>query len=272
MIISFPNLNLSFDINPVAFNFFGRGVYWYGLIMGLAMICSVVFLIYNAKKNTLESDFVVNSLPYIFVCGIIGARLYYILGSIGEYIEKPWEIIAIWHGGIAIYGAIIGGGLGLYYFCKKSKMDYIYILDIYIPSLILGQAIGRWGNFFNGEAFGIATGGRFEMIIERGKDIRIASPTFLYESIACLIGFVLLIILPKIFKKFYEKRGNVFYTYLVLYGIARFFIEGLRTDSLPKGAPFKISQILSCVIVLFGIFMLYKNRNNQDLDKAKKPS
>ena len=142
----------------------------------------------------------------------------------------------------------------------------MHIADIYAPSLILGQAIGRWGNFINGEAYGTPTDGLFQMVIERGGQTTIAHPAFLYESIVCIIGFALLLILPKIFKKCYENEGFVFHTYLMIYGIARFFIEGLRTDSLPYGADFKLSQILSAIIVLFAIVMISKKL----FDKKKK--
>ena len=258
MIVSFPKLHLSFHVNRIAFTMFGHAIYWYGIIIALACLVAVVFLIFNAKKNDLESEFIVDSFPWLIVCGIVGARLYFVLSNISDYISKPLEIFAIWKGGIAIYGAIIGGAVGLYYFCKKKGIKFLQVLDVYAPSLILGQAIGRWGNFFNGEAYGVETNSKFQMIIKKVGEAPVkAHPTFLYESLACLIGFILLLILPKIFKKFYENKGYVFYTYLIIYGIARFFIEGLRTDSLPYGGNFKISQILSCIIVIFGIVMLF---------------
>ena len=209
---------------------------------------------YNIKFNDIL-DLIIYIIPTSFIC----ARLYYIVFNLQYYLQAPIEILKVWNGGLAIYGGIIGGILVILVYSKKRKIQFLDITDYLVPYLALGQAIGRWGNFFNVEAYGTQTNIVFRMgIMQHGKYIEV-HPTFLYESICDLIIFIILYILMN--KRKY--KGQITYIYLVLYGIARAIIEGLRVDSLMIGN-FRVSQILSITLFLiFGIVLIYKKIKNK---------
>jgi len=258
--ISFPGLGLSFDINPIALKipFFG-GIHWYGIIIAAGIILAVL---YSAKEAVIEgekaesiTDLVLWALPF----SIIGARTYYVLFSWESYRDSLLDVFKIWEGGIAIYGAIIGAVATSYVFCRVKKLNVLKIFDIACLGLLIGQSVGRWGNFVNAEAFGGKCDALWRMSINGGEAVH---PTFLYESLWNFTGFILLAFLNK-------KRpfhGFTFFSYLVWYGIGRFFIEGLRADSLYMG-PFRISQLVSGVIVCVGITLisvfLVRNKKNK---------
>ena len=238
-----------FSIGPIT-------IYWYSVTMLLAVLTGVYLAIRESKKQGMYS-FISDLITYAIVFGIIGARLYYVIFNFDSYKNNLLEIFAIWNGGIAIYGAIIGGFLAIVYLARKREQSIIKTTDIVVPGLILAQAIGRWGNFFNGEAHGTEVSLQFleslhlpNFIIE-GMYIDGAyyHPTFLYESIWCALGFIVLIIIRKITKR---KTGIMTFTYFIWYGIGRLFIEGLRTDSLYLGN-FRISQIVSIILIVIGI-------------------
>ena len=238
-----------FSIGPIT-------IYWYSVTMLLAVLTGIYLSIRESKKQGMY-DFVSDLITYIIVFGIIGARLYYVIFNFDSYKYDPLSIFKIWEGGIAIYGAIIGGFLAIVYLAKKKKQSIIKTTDIIVPGLILAQAIGRWGNFFNGEAHGS------EVSIEFLKKLYIPKfiingmhidgtyyhPTFLYESVWCILGFIILIITRKLIK---EKKGIITCSYFIWYGIGRLFIEGLRTDSLYIGS-FRISQIVSIILIAVGL-------------------
>lgn len=196
---------------------------------------------------------------FVLPISIICARIYFIIFKLDYFIANPSEIFNIRNGGLAIYGGIIGAIVTIIVFCKKKKIKVLDVLDYIAPYLALGQAIGRWGNFFNGEAHGTQTQSFFRMgITENGNYIQV-HPTFLYESVCTFIIFIILYKLRN--KRKYE--GQLTYIYFFLYGIARTIIEGFRTDSLMLGS-FRISQILSIVLtIIFGSILLYKRLKNK---------
>lgn len=245
-------------------------IYWYSVTMLLSVLTGIYLATKESKKQGMSS-FISDLTTYIIVFGIIGARLYYVIFNFDNYKNNLWDIFKIWEGGIAIYGAIIGGLLAIISLAKKRGQNIIKTTDIIVPGLILAQAIGRWGNFFNGEAHGT------EVTLEFLQSIHLPNfiingmyidgsyyhPTFLYESIWCLIGFILLIIIRKLTNR---KKGIMTYSYFIWYGIGRLFIEGLRTDSLYLGN-FRISQIVSIVLILLGIIgmvtIVLKGKKNE---------
>lgn len=238
-----------FTIGPIT-------IYWYSVIMVVAVLIGITLAIRESKKHAMES-FISDLIMNTIVWGIIGARLYYVVFNFEKYENNLLSIFKIWEGGIAIYGAIIGGFLAIVYLAKKRSQSIIMATDIIVPGLILAQSIGRWGNFFNGEAHGTIVSLEFlkslhlpNFIIE-GMYINGSyyHPTFLYESIWCLLGFIILIILRKILKR---KKGIMTFSYFIWYGIGRLFIEGLRTDSLYLGN-YRISQIVSIILIIVGI-------------------
>lgn len=252
--INFPGLNLSLNINPVAFHIFGVDIYYYAICIVIAIITSLI-LCYKAKeKFNISFEFILESLIVAIIMGIIGARIYYILFNFNYYIISPIRIFHIRDGGLAIYGGLIAGGLTITIMCKLKKVDPLDFFDCIVPFVAIAQSIGRWGNFFNSEAYGKSTSNIFRMGISTIDGYKEVHPTFLYESFCTMIIFFIL----KILQKNRHFKGEIFYFYLLLYTGIRMIIEGLRVDSLMLGS-FRISQILSVVIfVVSGIMLLKK--------------
>lgn len=250
-------------IDPIAFELGPISVAWYGVIIALAMLLAVFLSSREAKKLGMDSDIVIDVAFWIIPFGIIGARIYYVLFELDSYIQDPIRILFIWEGGLAIYGGIIAGFFTILWFAHKENLDIWLLFDLVAPSLLIAQSIGRWGNFVNQEAFGGEVSREFleslylpEFIIE-GVNINGAyhHPTFLYESILTLTGFIIALVLRR---KGNLLRGELISFYLIWYGTGRFFIEGMRTDSLYIG-PLRVSQVLSALIVLLGIgIILYR--------------
>lgn len=240
---------------------------WYSFFIFIAMATAVFLVFKESKKKDLDQDTLVDIIFYVLVFGILGARLYYVLFNLDYYLKNPLEIIQIWHGGLAIHGGIIAGLIVTILYSKKKKLKLPLLTDIIVPGLIIGQAIGRWGNFFNQEAFGrivkLSTLEKMHLpnFIIEGMHINgfYREPTFLYESVMSIIGFIILLLVRKSKK---IKTGQLTSIYLVWYGIIRLIIEGLRSDSLMLG-PLKIAQIVSIVFIITGIIIFIKNRNNQ---------
>ena len=243
-------------------------IYCYSVLIATGIIIGLYLLMKEASKQNISKDTVIDIAFYTIIWGIIGARIYYVIFNIKPYLSNPLSILYVWEGGLAIYGGIIGGLITLAYQTKKKNIALGKLTDMIVPSLILAQAIGRWGNFFNQEAHGgIVT-------LEFLKKIHIPNfiikgmyingnyyhPTFFYESLWCLLGFILLIIIRRLLKN--SKDGTLTFIYLIWYGIGRFFIEGLRTDSLYLGI-FRISQIVSIVIIIIGIIGLIYNKRKE---------
>ncbi len=268
--ISFPGLGIKeFTIDPVAFTIFGKDVMWYGVIISVGILLAISYMLYRAKHNEgIKHDDVYDYAIYIVLFGVIGARLYYVLTEFDQYKGKTFletlkNSIAIWEGGLAIYGGIIAGGITLAIVSKIKKIKLGKAFDMAAPAVMLGQLIGRWGNFCNGEAYGwsenVAT---FPLRmhlrkteISYGREDEIFSgfvhPTFLYESLWNLTGFILINLFYK--KKKYD--GQVFFMYITWYGFGRMLIEGLRTDSLYVG-DFRISQVIGFLCFFFGLSIL----------------
>lgn len=245
-------------------------IYWYSVIILSAIIIGYELAIYYCKKKSIPEILITDLILGLILSAIVGARAYFVIFKFDSYKDSIIDIFKIWEGGLAIYGAIIGGFLYLLYYCKKKKFPVIKLLDILSLSLLLGQAIGRWGNFFNSEAYGRITTLAYlqslhlpQFIID-GMYIENAyrEPTFLYESLWCLIGVIILIIIRKR-KKQVDGKQTCFY--LIWYGIGRFNIEGLRSDSLYFNN-FRVSQLVSLLLVLIGIIMyiiIYKNTHKR---------
>ncbi len=265
----FPYLNLKIKNLPrIAFRLFGLDIYFYGIIIGLAIIFGMIVVIYKAKKSYQNEDEYIDFIFWAIIFGIIGARIYYVLFSWDSYKFDLKKIFFIRQGGIAIYGAIIAAGLTAIFYCKKRNLDLKVFCDTCTYGLLTGQIIGRWGNFFNREAFGRETnnffamrylaskvnfyGGIKPMIIDNFKYIQV-HPTFLYESVWNLLILILLI--------WYEERkkfdGEIFLIYLFFYAAGRFFIEGLRVDKLLLFSV-PISQMVSVIIFIFAGIILIK--------------
>ena len=273
--ISFPGLGIeAFEMNPIAFTipiFGGLDVHWYGLIIAVGMLLAFLYVGLSCRREQVKLDDILDIGLFAVVFGIIGARLYYVLTSDHAY-NSFKEVIAIWNGGLAIYGGIIAGALTIYVCCRHKKISFLKVFDLAAPAVILAQAIGRWGNFVNGEAYGTALTESSPLYFLRmgllpNIDSRFMMhyyhPTFLYESVWNLLGFALLALMAR--KKKFD--GQICYMYMAWYGLGRMVIEGLRVDSLYVGV-FRISQVvafISFVIgsVLFVVTLLNTRREEQ---------
>lgn len=253
--LSFPGLGIGeFTVNSEAFSLFGAPIAWYALIICFGMIFAVSYIIYRAKGIGIDSEQVLDFALFVIPIGVIGARLYYVIMDIGSF-NSIWEVLNIRNGGLAIYGGIIAGAITVFFVCKHKKIDFLAFADCVVPGLIMAQAIGRWGNFMNGEAFGgltdsflrmgiynfnsASTFGTYEMVY--------VHPTFLYESLWNIIGFIGV----NIFYKHKKYDGQIFLMIFGWYGLGRMIIEGLRTDSLYLfGSSIRVSQALAAVLFI----------------------
>lgn len=252
---------VALDLGPIQ-------IYWYSIFIFIGMLVACFLIYKEAKKRDIEEDFLVNLTFNTIIIGIIGARLYYVLFNLSYYLDNPVEIFQIWNGGLAIHGGIIAGLLFIIYYCKKHEVNLWKMLDIIVVGLIIAQAIGRWGNFFNSEAYGpITTSAHLKSLgipqfIIDGMYIlgEYRQPTFFYESMWCLFGFLAMLIIRQ-YK--YLKIGHLTSFYLIWYGIIRFMIEAMRTDSLMLG-PLKIAQLVSLVFIVSGIIIFIRSaKTNQ---------
>lgn len=257
-------------MDPIAFQLGSLSIRWYGIFIALAFGLGILLANYHASLHKIDPDKFFNLIILVIPAALIGARIYYVLFSFDYYWQNPLEIPAIWHGGLAIHGGVIGGFLAGYWYIRREKDLRLWaVADIIAPSLILGQAIGRWGNFFNQEAHGGSVSvqfiSRFPEFIQEGMLIegQYYHPTFLYESIWNFLIFLFLIWL---FRRKPLPEGTVAFSYVILYSCGRFFIEGLRTDSLMLG-PLRVAQIVSILGIIAGvsfIVSLFKRRNRRD--------
>lgn len=263
--VQFPKLGLDFDISPIAFSIGSYYIYWYGIIIASGLLLAVGYAMKTAPRYNVNASKLINCVLVGIITGIIGARLYFCFFQWDYYSKNPVEILHINNGGLAIYGGIIGSMIGGLIIVKIQKMKVMPVLDIAMISFLIGQGIGRWGNFMNQEAYGTPTDLPWGMMSE-GTNMVAVHPCFLYESIWCLLGFVLLHFYGKYKQKY---AGQIFYMYLVWYGFERMIVEGLRTDSLylpfsPFGFDIRVSQLLSLLIFLVGIILLILNRKKED--------
>lgn len=246
-------------MNPVAFTIFNMEIRYYSLFILIGVGIAYFMIVREAKRFNVSSDFIFNMFFWTLIFGIIGARLYYVVFNweyFGSHIGEIWQI---WQGGLAIHGGILFGLITISLYTKKYNIRTLKILDIVVVPLILAQAIGRWGNFFNSEAYGVATSiSHLESLhipefVIRGMNINgiTYTPTFFYESIFCALGFVVLCIFRRLK---YVKVGQISGMYLMWYGVLRFFIEASRTDSLTFFG-FKMAQIVSVIMFIIGIVL-----------------
>lgn len=271
--IAFPNLNLFLTVNRVAFTIFGKPVYWYGIIIAVGFVLGVLYAFLRAKKEGLPPDTVLDLVLWGLPTCIICARIFYVLGDPSVLAGGFWKIIAVWEGGIAIYGAIIGAVIVGVTYCKAKKLDMGTVFDVCAPGLMIGQIIGRWGNFVNAEVYGSPTDSLFAMSINGGVGVQ---PLFLYESVWMLAGLLGLLF----YQKYKKRSGEIFALYVVWYGLGRAVMESLRQEEyvlklfgMPMSQITAIVTILAAVCVLIYLYMKKKPAGGisvpQELDKTE---
>lgn len=248
---------------PVLFELGPISIRWYGFLIATAVLIGISLSQYLAKRRGVNPELLVDLAIWLVIAAIPCARIYYVLFQWEEYAQRPEDIIAIWKGGIAIHGAIIGGTLATIIFARINRVSLWQLLDLVVPSLALGQAIGRWGNFFNSEAFGRPTDLPWKLFIPPSQrpleyiNYEYFHPTFLYESLWNILVFSILLLLFfwSLRQQERYKVGTMAFTYAIAYSLGRVWIEGLRTDSLMLG-PLKIAQVVSLVVIALGILGL----------------
>ncbi|SDI44496.1 prolipoprotein diacylglyceryl transferase [Natribacillus halophilus] len=260
-------------LDPIAFELGPLSIYWYGVIIVLGAAIGYVIATREAKKHGYPSDIFADLLIWAIPIALISARLYYVLFQFDYYMENPAQIIAIWEGGLAIHGGLIGAVLTAVVFARVRGYSFWKLADIAAPSIILGQAIGRWGNFINQEAYGGEISRAFmenlmlpdwiidQMFIEGAYH----HPTFLYESIWNVLGFILLLILRRV----NLRRGNLFLIYIIWYSFGRYFIEGLRTDSLMIADVLQVAQLISVILIVGAIILMIFRRKKRVVKRYK---
>lgn len=252
--ITFPNLGICVDPSPVAFTVFGKEIYWYGVIIACGFVLAALYMMKRAKTFGLTDDDVLDMLLWAVPIGVVCARAYYCIFYWELFRDNPISVLYIWQGGLAIYGGVIGGGLTLLVVAKVKKMPAAVLLDVAALGVIIGQFCGRWGNFMNREAFGAVTDSFLKMGLENAAgEVVYYHPTFLYESVWNLAGFIAL--------HFYVCRrrfdGEIFLLYMAWYGLGRAWIEGLRTDSLYLfSTGIRVSQLLAAVFFVVATGLL----------------
>lgn len=240
-------------MNPIAFTFAGIEVRWYGILISAAMLIGLYLALREIRRLNEDEDLFMNLFFVVIPAAIIGARLYYVAfsGRLAWYLSNPLQIIDTRQGGLAIHGGLLGGFLAGWFFARKYKIPFRKWADAIVPSVILGQAIGRWGNYFNQEAYGRETSLPWALYIDGAY----RHPTFFYEFLWNLLVFAWL--LRQRHRKHFE--GELVLWYFGLYSIGRFFIEGLRTDSLMLG-PFRVAQLLSLALIVGCFYLLWRGR------------
>lgn len=287
--VGFPGLGIEqFELNRAAFTIpIGEGitVYWYGIIIAVGIVLAFSYFLWRATRfEHIREDDCYNIALFTVPVAIIGARTLYVITNLDQYPDL-WSAISIWNGGIAIYGAVIFGALTILVYCKVRKMMVLRVLDAAAPAVMIGQILGRWGNFFNGEAYGWSENvaklpwrmqleGAYYTEIINGVETRVSAefvhPTFLYESLWNLTGFIIINI-------FYKKKkfdGQCFLMYVAWYGLGRGFIELLRTDSLYIFEVIKLNSVigfLTCAAAVTAIVLLYikSKKNTAELESYK---
>lgn len=264
--VTFPHLGLEFNINPVAFSIGSFHVYWYGIIIAAGFLLALIYASFSCKKMNIDINRLFDVVIVGLIAGVIFARLFYVVFYPGDkYWKNPLEIFQIHDGGLAIYGGIIGAVVFGSLMAKLRKLKVTAVLDIAALGFLIGQCVGRWGNFINQEAFGSATELPWGMHSENTAAVVDGNvhPCFLYESLLCLLGFVLLHFFTRRFRRY---DGQTFLLYIVWYGACRFFIEGLRTDSLIiPGTGLRVSQVIAAACVVAGIILLVLFRHRTSL-------
>lgn len=252
--ITFPNLGITVNPSPVAFTVFGKDIYWYGIIIACGFVLAALYMMKRAKCFGLTDDDVLDMLLWAVPIGVVCARAYYCIFYWELFRDNPVSVLYIWEGGLAIYGGVIGGTITLLVVAKVKKIPAPVLLDVAALGVIIGQFCGRWGNFMNREAYGALTDSFLKMgLVNAAGEVAYYHPTFLYESVWNLVGFVAL--------HFYVRRrkfdGEIFLLYMAWYGLGRAWIEGLRTDSLYLfSTGIRVSQLLAAVFFAAALAVL----------------
>lgn len=263
--VQFPGLGIDMAVNTDAFSIGDFTIKWYGVIIAVGFLLAFLYALASCKKMNINQDRLLDVVIVGIIVGIVGARLYYVAFYPGDkYINDPVSILYVWEGGLAIYGGIIGGLLGGALMAKIRRVKIPAVLDIASLGFLIGQAIGRWGNFVNQEAFGTKTTVPWRMYSENTEALvgGAAHPCFFYESVWCILGFLLLHLFTRKWRRY---DGQTFLLYLIWYGTGRFFIEGMRTDSLIVFADIRVSQLVAAVTVVAGIVLLFVFRKRTSL-------
>ena len=266
--ISFPMLG-NFSINPPSyFTVFGRNIYFYGVLIALGFLLAILYCGRRSREFGIQADDFYDLMLWLIPLSIVGARLYFVLFRLEDYLANPISILYIHEGGLAIYGGVIAGVLCVVFVCRHKKIPIPAMMDLTVHGLLIGQIIGRWGNFMNREAFGAETTifCRMGLTAPDGTTIYV-HPTFLYESLWNLCGFLFLLWFVKSGRRKYD--GQCALLYFFWYGLGRAWIEGLRTDSLYiPGTDIRVSQLVSLVLVLVtGAILLVQSRRTHDPEK-----
>lgn len=247
--ISFPALGLSFNINRVAFTVFGKDIFCYALIILTGFLLAVLYCAHNAKKRGANPENISDIALYGLIFGLIGARIYYVIFDFDTVRDSFWNIFKVWEGGLAIYGGIIGAVITAFVYCRKNSLPIPKTFDLCAPGLLIGQAIGRWGNFVNAEVYGVETSLPWGMSINGGACVH---PLFLYESLWNALGFLLIFL----FGKKVRTDGRIFFFYITWYSAGRLFLEGMRQSEyilyLIDGR-LGISQVVAAIGIVCGI-------------------
>ncbi len=265
-------------LDPVLLELGPITIYWYGVIIATGALLGIYLGMKEAERVGWNKEIIIDFVFYAIIFAILSARIYYVVFEWERYADGPfWKVFAIWEGGIAIHGAILGGVLTAIVFAKVRNIDFWKLVDIAAPSLILGQAIGRWGNFMNQEAHGGPVSEQaYENFLQYLPDFIMNQmtidgimyhPTFLYESVWNVVVFVFLILL----RKYNPIRGEIFLNYLILYSVGRFFIEGMRTDSLYIIEGLRTAQVVSVTLILIGIILIIYRRKAGSLRYLEEP-
>jgi len=244
-------------MDPVAFKIFGIEVMWYGVLISIGVIIGTFLALREARRVGVDENDFIDLLLFAIPAAVIGARAYYVIFSWDYYKDNPIQILNFRGGGLAIHGAIIAAAITAIIFTRIRGLDFWKIADIASPSLILGQSIGRWGNYINQEAYGIPTDLPWGIMVNGVK----VHPTFLYESIGDFIVFLFLIWYRRNKAK---ESGEIFSLYLILYSLIRFFVEGLRTDSLMLG-PVRVAQLVSIISIIIGLTFLFARKRKKEI-------
>jgi phosphatidylglycerol:prolipoprotein diacylglycerol transferase len=251
-------------IDPVALSLGPIQIHWYGVIIGVGIALALFLAMREGERRGLHKDIFPDLMLWAIPIAIISARIYYVAFEWDYYSQNPGDIIKIWNGGIAIHGALIGSVITAIVFSRKRNISFWKLADIAAPSIIIGQAIGRWGNFINQEAHGGEVTRSFleglflpEFIINQMYiDGTYYHPTFLYESIWNLLGFILLMSLRRV----NLRQGEIFLSYVIWYSIGRFFVEGMRTDSLMLTESLRIAQTISIALIVIAVALFVYRR------------
>ena len=264
-VVKFPGIGLEFSFSEIAFSIFGNEIYKYAVCIVIGIVVALVLARLSKEKFNIDYSFLLENSILAIIFGTIGARLYYVLFNLDYYSQNMSEIFNFRNGGLAIYGGLIFGALAILVNCKIRKEKVLNFLDYIVPFVAIAQAIGRFGNFFNIEAYGYETSSILRMGIDTASGYMEVHPTFLYSAIALLIVFIVL----RIIQKNRKFEGQILLSYCLLYSFVRAIIEGLRTDSL-MWYNFRISQILSILIFVVSLVILIKKFMTLAKEKVNK--